>query len=293
MRDISLVSLFEQNQQSIKEQLSSIILPRDEQKLKDTIKHFFWKGAAISEFKNSLNDDELTLLHSCLKLVTSTPNIYSEQHSTSVAPVSNEEPHENKTRKWSPIIGTAVGAGVGSIIFSSFGGFLGALLGCLVGMHLKSKDTKEYSSSSSHTGQEFYIDVNEFVSSLKNACECIDSIFKIYRTDIHRASEANQTPKHTLSRSYKPLLNSLATLHAKVDFDNLSEDNKVILDNVFRALSNQYYDLVHYSEENKHYFNEIPSEHVSEVIELSSAILEEDELIQKGECLVPINKNNQ
>ena len=47
----TLLSLFEQNEQTFREELSLILLPRDNKKLQDFMKDFFINKVSVEEYK--------------------------------------------------------------------------------------------------------------------------------------------------------------------------------------------------------------------------------------------------
>lgn len=133
------------------------------------------------------------------------------------------------------------------------------------------------------------LDVEVFVSLLKQVCAGIDDIIDNYRANIKQLTEqqASEKTSNTLADSYKPLLDRMAKMYVAMKSQNLSEEVKSEIDKLYRTLKNQHYDIVDYSEETRRYYVETVSSHVKSTTLIKAAILENGQLLEKGECLIP------
>lgn len=65
----TLLSLFEQNEQDFRNELSQILLPRDSKKLQCFMSDFFVNKVSVEEYKKELSMGEISMLNSVLKVV--------------------------------------------------------------------------------------------------------------------------------------------------------------------------------------------------------------------------------
>lgn len=292
----TLLSLFEQNEQDFRNELSRISLPRDSKKLQNFMNDFFVNKVSVEEYKKELSMGEIAMLNSVMKVVV-LPVSFANEHSV----VKPTELKENKRRnteksaiKGNPIFDildvttlgtTTVGGIVGGLLFRTWGGVLLSIAGCALGMYL---------TSSSHINQKqdinIGIDVEKYMQTLKGICKGIDEIILNYHTSIDNITmQYENVPKVTLSTAYKPLLDRMASLFVAVESSPLTPEVKSEFDKFFRTLKNHHYEILGYNNETKGYFIETKSSHVKKTTVLKAAILENGSLFENGECLIPEN----
>ena len=313
----SLLQLFEQGESQIREELSSICLPRDNEKLTDFINSFFTDKVQIEDYKKELTISEISMVNSAIRLISLPLSILTTDHiikevipANSVESNPTEEDDENtdtsnvigkvkqytKPINWA-LLGTSTlfGGAIGGLIYKTWGGVLCTAAGCVLGMYslfglsllLPDGNTKKVSAQSTVISRT--LDVEVFVSLLKQVCSGIDDIIDNYRANIRQLTEqqASEKTSNTLADSYKPLLDRMAKMYVAMKSQNLSEEVKSEIDKLYRTLKNQHYDIVDYTEETRHYYAETVSPHVKSTTLIKAAILENGQLLEKGECLIP------
>lgn len=293
----TLLSLFEQNEQDFRNELYRISLPRDSKKLQNFMNDFFVNKVSVEEYKKELSMGEIAMLNSVMKVVV-LPVSFANEHYV-VKPMELKENQRRNTEKssikGSPIFDildvttlgtTTVGGIVGGLLFRTWGGVLLSIAGCALGMYL--------TSSSSHINQKqninIGIDVEKYMQTLKGICKGIDEIILNYHTSIDNITmQYENVPKVTLSTAYKPLLDRMASLFVAVESSPLTPEVKSEFDKLFRTLKNHHYEILGYNNETKEYFIETKSSHVKKATVVKAAILENGNLFENGECLIPEN----
>lgn len=292
---ITLVKLFETNEQQFRNELSAIKLPKDIKKLQKFMDDFFVNKVSVAEYKNELSMSEIAMLNSVMKLVSFPMSLVGEW--TILNTVKKENLHRVEKLNINkniqdiidkidlPIVGaTAVGGLVGGLIFKTWGGVLLTIAGCVLGMCLSSNQT----GNNNGADIEMKIDVNKYIATLKKVCRAIDEVMENYQSSIAGVVKSyDSVPKPTLASTYKPLLDRMASLYVAIDNETLPETIRSEFDKLYRTLKNHHYEIVNYSDNTRQYFVETPSVHISESTVIRAAILESGRLLETGECLVP------
>ena len=142
----TLLSLFEQNEQTFREELSLILLPRDNKKLQDFMKDFFINKVSVEEYKKELSVNEIAMLNSVMKLVvlqipsTSTPSGLQDD-GNKAQDVNTKDSCYAVNMKTLGF--TAIGSLAGSLLFKTWGGVLLSIAGCAFGMYTSSKSRQK------------------------------------------------------------------------------------------------------------------------------------------------------
>lgn len=317
-----LLQLFEQGEPQIREELSNIRLPRDYEKLTAFINSFFIDKVQIEDYKKELTIPEITMVNSAIRLISLPLSIITSDHiikdvipanaiietnekkgkgekatQSSASRVLSTVKHYTKPVDWA-LLGTSTlfGGALGGLIYKTWGGVLCTAAGCALGMYslfginyLMSTTSSKEKTATELSPISKALDVDVFVSLLKQICTGIDDIIANYRANIKQLTEhlANEKTNNTLADSYKPLLDRMAKMYVAMKNQNLPEEVKSEIDKLYRTLKNQYYDIVDYSEETRHYYVETVSPHVQSITLIKAAILENGQLLEKGECLIP------
>lgn len=290
--DNTLLSLFERNEQQFKNELSVLVLPKDIKKLQSFMNDLFVNKVSVDEYKNELSMAEVAMLNSVMKLVASPISLVNEWT------IVNLEASEKKVVKRQdsgvnlqsiiekidiPVISTTTAGGViGGLLFKTWGGVLLSIAGCALSMYLRSGQKQE------EKPMNVKIDVDKYILTLKQICSSIDEIMSNYQVSLANLRESYEnTPKVTLATAYKPLLDRLASLYIAVQSVSLADEVKEEFDKLYRTLKNHHYEIVGYEEKSRQYFVETPSPHVSNNTVVKAAILENGQLLEMGECLIP------
>lgn len=293
--EVTLVNLFERNEQQFRNELSAIQLPKDIRTLQKFLDDFFVEKVSVAEYKNELSMSEIAMLNSVMKLVSLPMSLIGEgtlpkaltrkNNSYVLNPKVNKEIQSIIDKIDVPTVGaTAVGGLVGGLIFKTWGGVLLSIAGCVLGMCLGSSQTRNDNSAN----VIMKIDVNKYITTLKRVCRNIDEVIENYRASVAEVVKSyNNIPKATLASTYKPLLDRMASLFVVINNETLPEYIKSEFDKLYRTLKNHHYEIVNYGDETRQYFIETPSPHISECTVIKAAILENGRVLETGECLVP------
>lgn len=185
----TLLSLFEQNEQDFRNELSRISLPKDSKKLQDFMNDFFVNKVSVEEYKKELSMGEIAMLNSVMKVVA-LPVSFSYDHPV-VKQASLSGDKGRRTQKTatkgnsifdildiSTLGTTTIGGIVGGLIFKTWGGVLLSIAGCALGMYLSS--TQNNQKQNLNIG----INVDKYMQTLKGICKGIDEIILNYHTTI-------------------------------------------------------------------------------------------------------------
>lgn len=228
----TLLSLLEQNEQSFRDELSLILLPRDSKKLQNFMNDFFINKVSVEEYKKELSMGEIALLNSVMKVVA-LPISFTNDYMSLTEVIEEKSQHDERLSiKGNPIFDvwdvttlgtTTVGGLVGGLLFKTWGGVLLSIAGCALGMYIT------YSSPRVKQKQEINkgIDVDKYIQTLKGICKSIDEIILNYHTSIDNIiKQYENLPKVTLSTAYKPLLDKMASLFVAVESSSLPSEVK-------------------------------------------------------------------
>ena len=286
--NISLLSLFEQNEQDFRRELDSILLPRDLTRFEELMNDFFVTHASIETYQKELSMLELSMLNSVLKLVNGQAGIF-RQMSNSVSNTAQQIEVEEKTKPITetfniPVLGTTLGGGVvGALVFKTWGGVLFSVAACALAMYL----TSNKKHSKPHARRNYHIDADKYVATLKQICSSIDEVMSNYSVSLANVKGTyEKQPKPTLASLYKPVLMRLSNLWLATHHSDAEMTVTEEIDKLFRTLKNHHYEFIDY-EENSQYYSITSSPHVDKPLVVRVAILENGEVLEQGECLIP------
>lgn len=287
--NITLLQLFERNEQQFRDELSAMKLPRDVKRLQAFMKDFFINKVSVDEYKKELSVTEVAMFNSVLKLV------YSPFIDLSALADSNQAASGKKSDSQNdsalnmfniPVLASTTAGGIiGGILLKTWGGVLFSIAGCALGMYLTSspKQKKEETGTA-----DVSLDVDKYIDSLKQICRGIDDVMENYQTSISNIEKSYENvPKPTLATTYRPLLDRLASLFVALQNHTLPDDIKTEFDKLYRTLKNQHYEIVGYSDATQQYYTETSSPNVDRIVLVKAAILENGKLLETGECLIP------
>ena len=312
--DKTLIQLFEQGEAQIREELSSITLPKDSEKLTYFVNSFFTDKVQIDDYKKELTMAEITMVNSAIRLISlplsiiTTETFLKDAITLNSLNVKAEQPrcasssndfiskaaNYTKPINWA-LLGTSTlfGGVFGGLIYKTWGGVLCTAAGCVLGMYslygINNVMSKNKSNAMTIQTPSKVLDVDVFVTLLKQVCAGIDDIIENYRLNIKQVLEqqSNTQNNPTLANSYKPLLDRMATMFVALKNQNLPDETKDEINKLYRSLKNQHYEIIDYSEDTRDLYVETTSPHVTSVTLIKAAILENGKLLEKGECLIP------
>lgn len=283
----TLLNLFEKEEANFYSELSKMVLPRDEQKLKKFLNDFFVDKVSVEEYKKELSMGEVAMLNSVLKLFPfQMPLFKSSGISFAESKVDHNTNDGNLSKDSLNTLGyTSVGGVIGSILFKqhTWGGVLLTVAACALGLYLNKKG-RSAQGNLAHNN----IDASLFISTLKNICGVIDEIIINYRASIDNIKKLYENqPPVTLATEYRPLLDRFASMYASLKGLSVSTDVQEEINKLYRTLKNFHYEIVDYTDSTSQYFKETDYEDVTEFTMTKAAILEDGDLLIEGEYSIP------
>lgn len=292
MEQQTLVGLFEKQEHNFYAELSTMILPRDKEKLQIFMRDFFVNKVSVEEYKKELNMGEVAMLNSVLKMMPFLMPMFkgctlSMEDDVKEVNHNSESSFLNDKETISTIGYTTVGGAIGSLLFKeTWGGVLFTIAACALGLYMN-KGEKSYRKKRS----QVRIDATKYIATLKNICAAIDEIICNYRASINQVKQSYENlPQVTLATKYLPLLDRFASMFVALKGLTVPADVQMEIDKLYRTLKNHLYEIVDYSDATADYYVVTESEHVSECTLVKAAILENGNLLIKGECLIPLTK---
>lgn len=292
MEQQTLLGLFEKQEHDFYSELSTMILPRDKEKLQTFMRNFFVNKVSVEEYKKELTMGEVAMLNSVLKMIPFQMPMF-KSCTLALGDDVKEVNHKSgdsilKDKETISTIGfTAVGGAIGSLLFKeTWGGVLLTIAACALGLYMNKGQRSNRKKQS-----QVRIDATKYIATLKNICATIDEIIGNYRASLNQVKQSYEgLPKVTLATEYRPLLDRFASMFVALKGLSVPTDVQLEIDKLYRTLKNHHYEIVDYTEATADYYVETESEHVSECTLVKAAILENGNLLIKGECLIPINK---
>ena len=89
----TLLNMYEKEESNFYSELSKMVLPRDEQKLKNFLSDFFVDKVSVEEYKKELTIGEVAMLNSVLKLIPFQMPLFESSEISFVE--SNSKPASN------------------------------------------------------------------------------------------------------------------------------------------------------------------------------------------------------
>lgn len=318
MAQVSLESLFVNNQQTLKDALQGLTIPKDADKIQTVISNFLSQLLLDDgEFRQNLTQSEDYVLESALSILTAQQEIYAElsrnintcEKKVRKLPTKQELDNQ-KSRPYSTtdtlfsLTGAASGSLAGKIILGGWGAVFGAIAGVAVAAYISScypprrvnettKDTEEKTPIVEIVSCS--IDIECFINIIRKICECVDNLIGTYRAQINRVVQKYESmEKPTLEREYRTLLEGIQTL---IGFEKAHcDDEKFVtklhdrFEDFSELLENYNLAVVDYSEEKLYMFDEIPSSNIKECKQSIPAIAKGEQVVLKGKIFVPYNK---
>lgn len=291
MEQQTLVELFEKQEQNFYAELSTMVLPRDKEKLQTFMKDFFVNKVSVEEYKKELKMGEVAMLNSVLKMMSfhmPMVNDYTLALADDVKVVNDSDSSFLKDKENISIIGyTVVGGAIGSLLFKhTWGGVLFTIAACVLGLYLNKGER-----SNRKEQPQVQLDATKYIATLKNICSTIDEIILNYRASINQVKQSYENlPPVTLATKYLPLLDRFASMFVALKKLDVPANIQTEIDKLYRTLKNHHYEIVDYSDATADYYVKTESEHVSECTLVKAAVLENGNLLIKGECLIPLTK---
>lgn len=301
----TLVSMFESNKDRLEQELKDLALPQDTAKVQKIVNDYFnVLFDSESEYRQSLTQAEDYMLQAALSLLNAqqaitkevTPNISFQQAQPQIKS-QNPMGHGLKKGQYPmTLVGTAVGSGLGGVVFGTWGAVFGAIAGTAVVLYCASSMDSQPVAKPQVIEQpkllQAKLNVDVFLSIIKNICASVDSLIDTFRAQINRVVHKYENQeKPTLEKEYRFLLEGIQSL---IGYKRThSEDEKFIwkiqerIEDLAEVLDNYNLTVEDYTEEHKGWFDTIESPNTTELTQALPAIVKNNYVILKGRVFIP------
>ena len=223
----SLKSLFEQNKISLANQLESLSLPRDTQKVKEIVSnHLNGLLDSAGEYRQTLTQSEEFILLSVMNLLQAQQSMigaicvenYSKKYSS---PKEQANPNKGSiSKEKAPIVvgGTAIGGVAGALMLHTWGALFGAIAGTAIVLYIAANQEPNPRISTTSTPTRTkpsgkMMDVDSFLSIVGNIWKKVEDISDTDRVQGKRIrNTCEQKEKPTLQSDYGMLLDQIANV---------------------------------------------------------------------------------
>ena len=323
---ITLRALFDSKQSELAQSLEGFSLPKDNQKIQDTISEYL-SGLFDSEgeFRQNLTQAEDYLLQATMSLLTAQQEMGKAfiAQKTQFKTIQEDEKPENADRpiikqsskKGQPFlgikvgatqagIGTAAGALVGKLAFEGWGAVFGAIAGTAVVVYLASRssakeDTTKISSAPIVVKTEIVnvpVDVQTFIGVVGGICDSVDNLISTFRAQVNRVIDKYESmEKPTIEKEYYFLLERIQSLLGYERTHSQDEDKYVKkiqnrIEDLAECLENYNLTTEDYNGDNDYLFEMVSSPETKEKKMVYPAIVKNGVAILKGKVFLPVDE---
>lgn len=301
----TLTTIFESNKSVLKERLEGLSLPSDASKIQKIINDYLNEMFNNEgEFRQSLTQAEDYILQAALSLLNAqqtmikemTPVVVPQQ--SKLDPVSQPSFSGLKKDKYPYVLGgTTIGSGVGGLLLGTWGAVFGAIAGTAIVLYYASNQTTPVPQRKDLGErlllQQPKLNVDVFLTIVKNICGSVDSLIDTFRAQINRVvNKYESQEKPTLEKEYRFLLESVQSLIGYKRAHH--EDEKFIrkiqerIEDMAESLDNYNLVVEDYTEEYRNWFDAIENQNVQSVTQVLPAIVKNGNVVLKGRIFVPM-----
>lgn len=301
----TLTTIFESNKSVLKERLDGLGLPSDASKIQKIINDYLNEMFNNEgEFRQSLTQAEDYILQAALSLLNAQQTMIKEMTPVVVPqPFKLEQPIPQSTfsglkkEKYPYALGgTAIGSGVGGLLLGTWGAVFGAIAGTAIVLYYASNQTtpapQRKDLGEKPLLQQPKLNVDVFLTIVKNICGSVDSLIDTFRAQINRVvNKYESQEKPTLEKEYRFLLESVQSLIGYKRAHH--EDEKFIrkiqerIEDMVESLDNYNLAVEDYTEEHRNWFDMIENPNVSAETQVLPAIVKNGNVVLKGRLFVP------
>ena len=304
----TLCELFESNKAELRQGLSGMTLPKDVDKIQQTVSSYLEKVFdSEGDFRLNLTQSEDYILEAAISLLNAQQKISStlikETSNASIpqktclsASAQEEKTSSDRLKADSSysLLGAAGGAIAGKLLLGGWGAVFGAIAGVAVSVYLSNKQTKIVKPQTKatlemlpETDENIPIDVNYFTDIIYGVCESVDKLIDTFRAQVGRVVQKYESlSKPTLEGDYLELIENIQALLGAYTMDVNNDNRSKRIDQRIQILSEslENYDLqaVNYDGTNDKFFNFLPSGNVKANTMVLPAILKNEKVIIKG-----------
>lgn len=312
----TLVSMFEANKEVLENELTGLVLPKDVNKIQNTIASFLNKLLdSEGEFRQKLTKSEDYILGAALSLLKNQQDIackLSESEIEFERPLAvkpkgktteNDKAEESiidqPIKSGQAIVASGVGSAIGAVAFSTSWGIVFSSLATtaiLIYWATKHNKREDKVNTPQRTVElsikNINIDVSAFINIIAQMCDNIDCLIETFRSQIQKVVDNYESKeKPTLEKDYEILLESIQSLLG-IAYRELPDDKRLQLldiriENLANSLINYGLKVEQFSEDNMNLFEQIESSKVLEKPEMvCPAICKNGILVKYGKVFV-------
>lgn len=300
----TLTAIFESNRSILKEKLEGLSLPSDASKIQKIINDYLNEMFNNEgEFRQNLTQSEDYILQAALSLLNAQQSMIKEM-APIVAPqqpklesVSQPVLSGLKKEKYPYALGgTAIGSGVGGLLLGTWGAVFGAIAGTAIVLYYASNQTtpapQRKDLGEKPLLQQPKLNVDVFLTIVKNICGSVDSLIDTFRAQINRVvNKYESQEKPTLEKEYRFLLESVQSLIGYKRAHN--EDEKFVrkiqerIEDMAESLDNYNLVVEDYTDEHGNWFDKIENSNVQATTQVLPAIVKNGNVVLKGRVFIP------
>lgn len=303
----SLTAIFESNKSALIERLQGLKLPSDSSRVQSIINDYLNEMFDNEgDFRQGLTQAENYILQAALSLLNAQqlitkeviPNTSIQQSQPKL--YSHAQGSLKKEQLPITLVGTAAGGIGGALLGSTWGAVFGAIAGTAIVLYYATADTKTSSKITSTTENpqqnQTPLNVELFVSIVKNICEGIDSLIEVFRAQINSViNKYENLDKPSLEKEYRFLLEGVQSL---IGYKRShSEDEKFLrkiqerIEDMAELLDNYNLIVEDYTEEHKNWFDLIENPNTKELTQVLPAIVKDNNVVLRGRVFIPEIQN--
>lgn len=314
--ELTLFNLFQSQKEALCSELNALKFPHDVGKFESIIQKVFVEDVKIDEYKKSLTNQELSMLNSMLALIDLPELLSKALHKEYKQPEHKIYVNESDVKGLSKYLSDPIGRGItlGSVLggvagaciwntskipgvgfYVGIGSVLCSIIGGVTAYYLMSyKNNKNHDTvrELSTPVVVYSLDINVLIETIESICSGLDNCISVFRDTLKTCEQSiHESSKKDLVRDYSYLVQSLSDLFIqseKTEYMGLEDT----ISDVFKSLQNYHIQFKLYSTDNREDFIETESEHVSESVTTKPALYKDGVLLESGECLIPVVKNN-
>ncbi len=258
---MTLAEVFKNNEESLREKLSGLSLPKDTTKIEDIVSNFLNTiFESNGEYRQNLTQSEdyilqaaLSLLHAQQKITLNITRTVQEAKSKEVELSISKETNipkrgieqdkiitktinSGKVEPGNALLSSTGGALVGNLIFGGWGAVFGTLAGTALAIYTASIQSPSKIKTMSPVSSDkqlpqvkrepqIALNVNKFTSIISQICESVDNLIDTFRAQIKKVvNKYESQEKPTLDRNFPGLLESIQSLIGFTRYHNSGDE---------------------------------------------------------------------
>ena len=309
----TLVSLFNNNIETLEKQLAGLMLPKDAERIRKVIAEYFNTLLESNNYyRQSLTQSEDYVLQAALSLLGAQQEIAKAVVTENAMPKSAEF-DKSKFKKTTAhpltefaninikaekaLVASAGGSLIGCAILGGWGAVIGSIAGTALTVYLTQVEMQKKEKQQEVFNKPIEIatpvDIQQMTKIVARICERVDSLVETFRAQINRVVEKYEgQEKPTFEKEYRPLLEELQSL---IGYERTHEHNdeksmrklKERIEDIVETLENYNLTIVDYSNEASCFFEKISSPNTQELKMVYPAVVKDGNVVLLGKVFIP------